>query len=47
LLVGYAKGAHTLDRPIIMEVLRDMTCWGLRTPEPTPQPAATPAGAEE
>ncbi len=38
LLVGYAKGTHRIDRPIIAEVLRDMTCWGLRTssaPEPS------------
>ncbi|MBM4016883.1 MAG: DUF2075 domain-containing protein [Planctomycetes bacterium] len=40
LLVGYAKGASPVDRPIISEVLRDMTCWGLRTPEPAPQPTA-------
>jgi general secretion pathway protein A len=31
LLVGYAKGAQVIDRPIIAEVVRDMTCWGLRT----------------
>lgn len=30
LLVGYAKGVHCIDREIIGEVLRDMTCWGLR-----------------
>jgi general secretion pathway protein A len=41
LLTGYAKGAMTIDRPIVAEVLRDMTCWGLRTsPEPARQPAA-------
>ena len=39
LLVGYAKGVHTLDKSIVTEVLRDMTCWGLRTSEPAP-PAA-------
>lgn len=32
LLVGYAKGAERIDRAIVEEVLRDMTCWGLRTP---------------
>ena len=30
LLVGYAKGVQQIDQPIIREVLRDMTCWGLR-----------------
>jgi len=34
LLVGYAKGAHRIDKPIISEVLRDMTCWGLRASDP-------------
>ncbi len=36
LLVGYAKGVHCIDSPIITEVIRDMTCWGLRTPQPAP-----------
>jgi general secretion pathway protein A len=45
LLVGYAKGVHCIDSPIINEVVRDMTCWGLRTPQPDPQPA-TAAGQE-
>jgi general secretion pathway protein A len=31
LLVGYAKGLENIDRTIVAEVLRDMTCWGLRT----------------
>ena len=31
LLVGYAAGANRIDRPIIAEVLKDMTCWGLRS----------------
>ena len=31
LLVGYAKGLHRLDRSIVGEVVRDMTCWSLRT----------------
>lgn len=30
LLVGYAKGIHRIDKSVITEVLRDMTCWGLR-----------------
>jgi len=30
MLVGYAKGAHCIDRDMIHDVLRDMTCWGLR-----------------
>ena len=33
LLVGYARGIHTIDQGIIAEVLRQMTCWGLRVPE--------------
>ena len=37
LLVGYAKGSNgRIDRSIIAEVLRDMTCWGLRVAEPPP-----------
>ena len=31
LLVGYARGRHRVDKAIINEVLRDMTCWGLNT----------------
>jgi general secretion pathway protein A len=31
LLVGYAKGIRMIDRPIVIEVLQNMTCWGLRT----------------
>lgn len=31
LLVGYAKGAHEIDPPVVNEVLQDMTCWGLQT----------------
>ena len=40
LLVGYSRGTHLIDRPVITEVLRDMTCWdmlvhrGLAQPEP-------------
>ena len=30
LLVGYAKGTHTIDSDIVAEVLREMTCWSLR-----------------
>jgi general secretion pathway protein A len=36
LLVGYAKEVHCIDSSIVMEVIRDMTCWGLRTPQPAP-----------
>jgi general secretion pathway protein A len=32
LLVGYAKGSHVIDRPLVAEVIRDMTCWGLKVP---------------
>ena len=45
LLVGYAKEAHCIDNPIIAEVVRDMTCWGLRAPSLAPQTA--PAGGQE
>jgi general secretion pathway protein A len=47
LLVGYAKGIHTIDRPIVAEVLRDMTCWGLRVPHATAQPTETPVVGQE
>jgi len=30
LLVGYAKAVHRVDNDIVAEVLRDMTCWGLK-----------------
>jgi general secretion pathway protein A len=43
LLVGYAKGVTCIDRPIVSEVLHDMTCWGLRTSE-SPQTTTAPAG---
>jgi general secretion pathway protein A len=41
LLVGYVKGKESIDKSIIMDALRDMTCWGLRTPleEPSPDQA--------
>lgn len=31
LLVAYGKDTHCVDRGIIQEVIRNMTCWGLRT----------------
>jgi general secretion pathway protein A len=31
LLVGYVKGVNSIDKPIVADVLRDMTCWGLQT----------------
>ena len=31
LLVAYAKGVQSIDRPIVSEVVRDMTCWNLRS----------------
>lgn len=37
LLVGYAKGVHCIDRSIVAEVLRDMTCWNLRVSDPEQQ----------
>jgi len=38
MLVGYVKGTPRLDRDIVAEVLRDMTCWGLRSPQSPPVP---------
>jgi len=32
LLIGYAKQMPVIDRPVVVEVIRDMTCWGLRAP---------------
>jgi len=37
LLVGYARGIHVIDRSVVAEVLRDMTCWGLRVAEALPE----------
>jgi general secretion pathway protein A len=45
LLVGYAKGMHCIENSVVAEVVRDMTCWGLRTPSPVPQ--AVPTGRQE
>lgn len=42
LLVGYAKGTTCIDQAIVAEVLRDMTCWGLRTAEVPPHAGAAP-----
>jgi general secretion pathway protein A len=42
LLVGYAKGTHQIDRSVIGEVLRDMTCWGLRAPSTSESPPREP-----
>ena len=28
LLIGYVRGATEIDRAIVGDVLRDMTCWG-------------------
>ncbi len=37
LLVGYAKATQCIDQDIVAEVLRDMTCWGIKV---SSQPAA-------
>jgi general secretion pathway protein A len=37
LLVGYAKGSHVIDRPLVAEVIRDMTCWGLKVSPAAPR----------
>jgi len=31
LLIGYARGEHEITRGIVQDVLRDMTCWPLRS----------------
>lgn len=31
LLVGYARSQWNIDRQIVQDVLRDMTCWGLQS----------------
>ncbi len=42
LLVGYGREVRIIDVPIIHDVLRDMTCWGLRArPEVSLQVSAT------
>jgi general secretion pathway protein A len=43
LLVGYAKGVYCIDRSIVIEVVRDMTCWSLRTPPPVQTAGSEPA----
>jgi len=42
LLIGYSRGSQRVERDIVLGVLRDMTCWGLRTP-PVPGAAASVA----
>jgi len=37
LLVAYARSAVDIDKPIVAEVLRDMTCWGLRVASAPPR----------
>ncbi len=44
LLVGYAKGLGNIDRAVVAEVLRDMTCWGLRTSSSPSSSAVSTAG---
>ena len=47
LLVGYTREVQCIDKAIVGDVVRDMTCWGLRTSaqvSPTRTPAA--AGSE-
>ncbi len=39
LLVGFARNVHCIDRNIISEVLREMTCWNVKT---TAQSQAAP-----
>jgi len=42
LLIGYAKGTHCVDKDIVGDVLRDMTCWGLRASQPLPMRNGVP-----
>ncbi len=44
LLVGYSKEVHRIDRATINAVVRDMTCWGLKTSAQA-SPAVSPAAA--
>jgi len=32
LLIGYSRESQRIEKDIVLGVLRDMTCWGLRTP---------------
>ncbi len=38
LLVGYARGVHIIDRTIVTDVIRNMTCWDLRISDRPPKP---------
>ncbi len=40
LLVGYANESPRIDPAVVAEVLRTMTCWGLRTAEVPPNAGA-------
>jgi general secretion pathway protein A len=50
LLVGYARGTHAIDRSIVAEVLKNMTCWDLRVRDESSEPARStevPVGESE
>ena len=38
LLVGYARGVHIIDRTIVTDVVKNMTCWDLRISDRPPKP---------
>jgi general secretion pathway protein A len=39
LLIGYARECETIDKEIIRDALRDMTCWDLRTSQEDSSPS--------
>jgi len=47
LLVGYAKGTHRIDEATVTDVVRDMTCWGLRAGESPSHGSAVSTGLKE
>jgi general secretion pathway protein A len=44
LLIGYSRESQKIEKDIVLGVLRDMTCWGLRTPIAPSAAAPTPGG---
>jgi general secretion pathway protein A len=44
LLIGYSRESRRIEKDIVLDVLRDMTCWGLRTPV-APSAAASAGGS--
>ncbi len=47
LLTAYAQDSRRIDRPLVRGVLRDMTCWGLQSPQaPDESESAATAGRD-